>query len=297
MVIYPIAQQMGYMKEEGIDLRVIFIAPTTSIQAMLGGDVQFTGAGTSALVTIARSNTPLKVVAATNDRVLQWLVTKPDITNPKELKGKRSLLRVWRRRDVHVQASAHQARARRQQKTSLTSTWGRAINFRRCLAADLTRRFLASNNATSRSTRGCVAVFHRQRGEKFLGKMATTDKLIKKTPRWCRLCARDYKVATLYSPGREGTISSMIKFSGVSRQQSIRVYDDIIGTFTRSGAVDDETQRNDLQIIRQVVNTNEAVPNAKGYDFSFALEADRQLNKRGVEAVTPGVGLRSMFGV
>ena len=89
MVIYPIAQQKGYMKEEGIDQRVIFVAPTTSIQAMLGGDVHFTGAGSSALVSIARGNTPLKVVAATNDRVLQWFVTKPEITSPKDLKGKR----------------------------------------------------------------------------------------------------------------------------------------------------------------------------------------------------------------
>ena len=47
MVIYPVAQQKGYMKEEGLDQRVIFVAPTTSIQAMLGGDVQFTGAGTA----------------------------------------------------------------------------------------------------------------------------------------------------------------------------------------------------------------------------------------------------------
>ena len=55
----------------------------------------------------------------------------------------------------------------------------------------------------------------------------------------------------------------MTKFAGVPRQQATRVYEDIISTFTRSGAVDDETQRNDLQIIRQVVNTSEAVPNAK----------------------------------
>lgn len=45
--------------------------------------------------------------------------------------------------------------------------------------------------------------------------------------------------------------------------------------------MDDETQRNDLNIIRQVTNTNETMPNAKGYDFSFALEADQQLNKIG----------------
>src|ERR1051325_9039079 len=89
MVIYPIAQQKGYMKEEGVDERVIFVAPTTSIQAMLGGDVHFTGAGSSALVSMARGNTPLKVVIATNDRVLQWLVTRPEITSPKDLKGKK----------------------------------------------------------------------------------------------------------------------------------------------------------------------------------------------------------------
>ena len=54
MVLYPLAQQKGYMKEEGLDQRVVFVAPTTSIQAMLGGDVQFTGAGSSALVSMAR---------------------------------------------------------------------------------------------------------------------------------------------------------------------------------------------------------------------------------------------------
>ena len=40
-------------------------------------------------MSIARGSTPLKVVVATNDRVLQWLVTRPEITSPKELKGKK----------------------------------------------------------------------------------------------------------------------------------------------------------------------------------------------------------------
>ena len=80
---------------------------------------------------------------------------------------------------------------------------------------------------------------------------------------------------------KESTISAMLKFSGVSHQQTTRVYDDIIGTFTRNGVVDGETQRNDLNIIRQVTNTNETMPNAKAYDFSFAQEADQQLNKAG----------------
>ena len=68
---------------------------------------------------------------------------------------------------------------------------------------------------------------------------------------------------------------------GVSRQQASRLYDDLIGTFTRNGAVDEETQKNDLNIVRQVTNSNETLPNARAYDFSFALEADQQLNKTG----------------
>ena len=55
----------------------------------------------------------------------------------------------------------------------------------------------------------------------------------------------------------------------------------LIGTFTRNGAVDEETQRNDLNIVRQVINANETVPNARAYDFSFRAQADQQLTKAG----------------
>jgi hypothetical protein len=45
------------------------------------------------------------------------------------------------------------------------------------------------------------------------------------------------------------------------------------------GVVDDETQRNDLMIIRQVAGVTDNIPNARAYDFSFAFEADQQLNR------------------
>jgi len=80
-LIYPIALDRGYMKEEGIDLKITFIEPTPSIQALMAGSVDFTVAGTSALVVLARSNAPLKVTLAVNDRVHQWLLTRPNITS------------------------------------------------------------------------------------------------------------------------------------------------------------------------------------------------------------------------
>jgi len=283
MVLYPIAQQKGYMKEEGLDQRVIFVAPTTSIQAMLGGDVQFTGAGSSALVSIARGNTPLKVVTATNDRVLQWLVTRPEITNPKDLKGKKiattgvGAIATFMARQVLTKHGLDG------NKDVSYLDVGQGNQLAALLGGGFDAAILSVEQRHVALDKGMREMFFMGNEVKnSWGTLATTDKLIKENPKIVSGFVRATIKALRYlRQDKEGTISAMLKFSGVSRQQATRVYDDIIGTFTRNGVVDDETQRNDLNIIRQVTNTNETMPNARGYDFSFALEADQQLNKTG----------------
>ena len=283
MVIYPLAQEKGYMREEGIDQRVIFIAPTTSIQAMLGGDVHFTGAGSSALISVARGNTPLKVVLATNDRVLQWFVTKPEIQSPKDLKGKK------------VAVTGLAAMATFMLKQTLAKH-GLDAN------KDVTYLDVGANNqlpallgggfdAATMSVEQRYVALDKGMKEMFFfgnevknswGTLATTDKLIKDNPKMIAGFMRATLKAMRYiRQDKEGTLGAMMKFANVSRQQASRVYDDIMPTFTRNGVVDDETQRNDLAIIRQVINANETLPNARGYDFSFAAEADAQLTKVG----------------
>jgi hypothetical protein len=59
------------------------------------------------------------------------------------------------------------------------------------------------------------------------------------------------------------------------------MYDDLIGTFTRNGTVDEETQKNDLAIIGQIANVPEPLPIGRAYDFSFAYAAERQLDQTG----------------
>src|SRR5262244_2615799 len=51
-VIYPITQEKDYMWEEGIDLKLLIIGATPSIQGLIAGSIQFTVAGTSALMLI-----------------------------------------------------------------------------------------------------------------------------------------------------------------------------------------------------------------------------------------------------
>ena len=283
MVIYPIAQQKGYMKEEGLDERVIFVAPTTSIQAMLGGDVHFTGAGSSALVSIARGNTPLKVVIATNDRVLQWLVTRPEITSPKQLKGKKIAT-------TGVAAIATFMLKQILSKQGLDGNTdviyldvGQGNQLPALLGGGFDAAVLSVEQRYVALDKGMHEMFFMGNEVKnSWGTLAATDKLIKENPKMVAGFVRATLKALRYiRQDKEGTVAALLKFSGVSRQQASRLYDDLIGTFTRNGAVDEETQKNDLNIVRQVTNSNEALPNARAYDFSFALEADQQLNKTG----------------
>jgi ABC-type nitrate/sulfonate/bicarbonate transport system substrate-binding protein len=283
MVIYPIAQVKGYMKEEGLDERVIFVAPTTSIQAMLGGDVQFTGAGSSALVSMARGNTPLKVIVATNDRVLQWFVTRPEITHPKELKGKKIATTGVAAIATFMAKQVLTKHGLDGNKDVIYLDVGQGNQLAALLGGGFDAAILSVEQRYVALDKGMREMFFMGNEVKnSWGTLATTDKLIKENPKMVGGFVRATIKALRYlRQDKEGTISAMLKFSGVSRQQATRVYDDIIGTFTRNGVVDDETQRNDLNIIRQVTNTNETMPNARGYDFSFAIEADQQLNKMG----------------
>jgi ABC-type nitrate/sulfonate/bicarbonate transport system substrate-binding protein len=283
MVIYPLAKERGFMKEEGIDLRVIYIAPVTSIQAMLGGDIQFTGAGSSALVSIARANAPLKVVAATNDRVLQWLLSRPNITSPKELKSKKIATTGIAAIATFMLKQILSRHGLDGNKDVVYLDPGANNQLPALLAGSMDAAVLSVEQRYVGLDKGMREMFFFGNEVKnSWGTLATTDKLVKENPKMVGAFMRATLKALRYlRHDREAAVAALIKFSGVSREQATRVYDDLIGTFTQNGAVDEEAQRNDLNIIRQVVNANEAVPINKAYDFSFALEADQQLNKIG----------------
>jgi ABC-type nitrate/sulfonate/bicarbonate transport system substrate-binding protein len=88
-IIFPLAKERGYMREEGIDLNIVFMASTSGLQAVVAGEMDFTGSGSSALVAITQGNAPLKTVLAVNDQVLQWLMVRPQYSAFSELKNKK----------------------------------------------------------------------------------------------------------------------------------------------------------------------------------------------------------------
>jgi ABC-type nitrate/sulfonate/bicarbonate transport system substrate-binding protein len=114
------------------------------------------------------------------------------------------------------------------------------------------------------------------------GTVATSDQFIKEKPKLMHGFMRALlKSLRLVRQNREIAMDAMMKFSELNRQLAARTYDDMIGTFTTNGVVDEETQKNDLDIVREVLKITKEVPVERAYDFSFAKKADSELAQSG----------------
>lgn len=282
-VIYPVAIDRGYMKEEGIDLKLVYVEATPSIQTLLAGSIHFTGSGTSALVAIAKGGAPLKTVLAGNDQVLQWVLTRPNISSVKDLKGKKiattgiATVAVFMLKQILTKYGLDG------NKDVFYVDPGSNNQLTMLLAGAADAAILGPDQRYIGLDNGMKELFYYGKEVKnSWGTLATSDRIIREQPKMVAGFMRaSLKALRLVRQDREGTIVAMTKFSGVDRPAAARVYDDLVSTFTRNGAVDEETQRNDLVIIRQVAGVTDDIPISRAYDFSFALEADRQLNQAG----------------
>ncbi len=282
-IIFPIAKERGYMKEEGIDLNITIMASTPGLQAVLAGEMDFTGSGSSALVAVAQGNAPLKTVLAVTDQVLQWLMVRPQYGSFKELKNKKIAV-------TGVAAVATFMLKKVAPKYGLDAN--KDLTF---LALPPGQRLAALQTGVVdggllSSEERFAALDHGMKEILYLGKevknswgtIATNDQFIKAKPKLMQGFTRALlKALRLVKQNREVAMDAMIKFSELDRELAARTYDSMIGTFTTNGVVDEETQKNDLDIVREVLKVTKEVPIERAYDFSFAKKADSELTQAG----------------
>ena len=281
--ILPVALDRGYMKEEGIDLKFTYMQAGPSLQAVLAGSAQFSGAGSSALVGISKGNAPMKTVLALNDQVLQWVVARPNVASPADLKGKK------------VATAGVASLGAFMLKQILTTKYG--IDGKEIILIDpgplnrLPPLMSGAADAAIVSAEERYQVVDQGMKEfMYLGKelknswgtIATSDRFIKEQPKlMLSFCRAVIKALRFMRTDREGAITAASKFTEADRPLATRLYDDLVKTFTTGGHVDEETQKNDLAIVKLVAEVTEVVPINKAYDFSFARQAEQQLNKQG----------------
>jgi NitT/TauT family transport system substrate-binding protein len=270
------------MKEEGLDLKFVFMQNAPGLQALTTGAVQFSGSGSSALVAISKGNAPLKTVLAMNDQVLQWVAVRPNIGNIKDLKGKKvattgvASIAAFMLRNILVKYGMDA-------KDVVMIDPGPVNRLPSLLSGAVDAAIVSPEERYLALDQGMKdLMFIGKEVKNSWGTFATSERFIKEQPKLLAGFSRAVlKGLRIVRQDRDGTIASVTKFSELDKALATRMYDDLINTFTQGGYVDEETQKNDLAIVKLVAEVSHVVPPQRAYDFSFVREAEQQLSKQG----------------
>jgi len=82
------ALDRGFFRDEGFDVELIHMAATLASTALMTGDLDYNGAATG-VVSAAVQGRPMKVLTFTVSRPLMFLMSKKEIKEPRDLKGKK----------------------------------------------------------------------------------------------------------------------------------------------------------------------------------------------------------------
>ena len=83
-----VAADKGFFRDEGLEVELIQVSPRLGAMAVMNGDVAFTTSFTSTFRAILQG-VPLKLVMVALKKGIYYLVTRPEIKNIQELKGKK----------------------------------------------------------------------------------------------------------------------------------------------------------------------------------------------------------------
>ena len=284
------------MKEEGIDLNVVVMASTPGLQAVLAGEMDFTGSGSSALVAVMQGNAPLKTVLAVTDQVLQWLMVRPQYSAFKDLKNKKiavtgvAAVATFMLKKV---APKYGLDANKD-LTFLALPPGQRLAALQTGAVDA--GLLSSEERFAALDQGMKEILYLGKEVKnSWGTIATNDQFINGKPKLMHGFTRALlKALRLVKQNREVAMDAMMRFSELDRELAARTYDGMIGTLMTNGVVGEPTgvilspregtclrkHKNDLAIVREVLEITKEVSVEPAYDFSFAKQADSKLPQK-----------------
>ena len=279
-----IAQERGYMREEGLELKLVYMQNAAGLQALIANAVQFSGSGSSALVAISKGNAPLKTILAFNDQVLQWIVARPNIKSLSDLTGKKvattgvASIAAYMFRNILTKNNIP--------KDIVLIDPGPVNRLPSLLSGAVDAAIVSPEERYAALDQGMRdLVFIGKEVKNSWGTFATSERFIKEQPKqlagFVRAVVKGLRVAR---QERESTIAAITKFSELDSALSTRMYDDLVGTFTKNGYVDEQSQKNDLAIVAQVADVMKWSRQAR-LRFQFRDPSRTTAEQAGVEAV------------
>ena len=277
---YFVAEQFGYFKAEGLDVRLVQIRASVAIAATLAGDVDVLGSITSAISAIQKG-APIKVLAVTLYRPLFWLVTRPEVKSISDLRGK--VLGV-----VSIGGAQHTALRHMLRKGGVNPD----VEVTTILAGDAPTQVqaLLSNSIQAAALSPPSVIVARDRFKMNVlasvmeeyptiqNGVAVPERALKERPRSIRAILRARaRASRLFHENPQAPIDVIAKILQVDRQTARETYLLSKSAFTQNGIVTEKEVLEYLRADAERLKVKEPVPFSQAFDFSIQREVNREL--------------------
>jgi len=280
---YFIAEQFGYFRAEGLDVRLVQIRAAVAVAATLASEVDVLGSISTA-ISAAQRGAPIKVLAVTLHRPLFWLVARPEFKNISDLRGK--VLGV-----VSIGGAQHTALRYMLRKGGLNPD----ADSTTILAGDVPAQLqaLASNAIQAAALSPPVVIVARDRFKMNViasvlqeyptiqNGVATTERTLRDKPKLIRsLLKARARASRQFHENPQVAIEVISKVLQVDRETAQETYLLSKPAFTQNGIVSEKDAKEYIKGDAERLKLNEPIALSRVFDFSLQEEVNRELRIR-----------------
>ncbi len=267
------ALQKGYFKAEGLDVEIIQMNPRLGATAVVNGDVSFATPFTSTFRGVLQGF-PMKLVFVHLKKGPYYIMTRPDIKDVQQLKGKRIGVATIKGTDQLVAEEMLQAKGFNPNLLQAVAVGDGPVRMQALISGAVDAICVAPPHDLMLKKMGYPALA----GPPEIGLpsagMLTSDRLIKENPQVVRRTLKALLRAHRYIlENRQETIQTLIKWLPQPVDIAEHSYDTELKTLSRDGTM------TDAEIEAIIARLGEKKrPLNEVRDFSFARQAMKEID-------------------
>jgi NitT/TauT family transport system substrate-binding protein len=279
-----IAQQEGYLKEEGLDVQLLNIRGEIAIRTALAGEIDyFTNAG-SALAAAVRS-VPVKIVTVFQDRPSWDLIVQPGIKSIAQLRG--GTIGVMSPEGSLAVVAREMLRKNGLdpgKDVNLVTMGGDSVRFpalqTKAISATLFNTGMSLQAQKAGFTKLASAADYANLIEG--GFAAGSEKLKQNPDKTARFIRASLKGIKFYATKREPSIKLMMRaMKTADRELVSAIYDINSKLIRRDGYSDDKTLQGMIDAMKQTTKVTRDIKVSDIFDLTFVKRANDELTAAG----------------
>jgi len=279
-----LAIDKGYFKEEGIDIDLQQAGGGAAVPALISGDIDFTGSGSSAISAILKG-AKLKVLLVVDAHPAMQIWAQPTVKSFADLKGKP--IGIISRGDTTEIAIRYYLAKHKlpDDYVSYTPLGAGVTRFAAIASGSFPAALVNASEVEKMRASNKLGNLHRivdLRKEITMtyNALGTSDALIAKNPDLVKRMVRAMLKGVLtVKASRAETIATLLKH-GQSNAEAIGTeYDNLIDSLTETGTIPKDAQALDVSLRAEMLGVakDKAPPPSSVFDFSFAEKALAEL--------------------